>query len=256
MRLNKWLAHQGICSRREADDWISRGLVRVNGQVVTTAPAFCVPGKDHVQVHKDKTMASARGNATILMHKPLGVVSSQPEKGHSPAIKLLTADRHFRPHQNRRTGDRQTKNHDNPFRQRGWAVAGRLDINSTGLLVFTQSGVVAQQIVSPRPGVSSVEKEYLVRIPSSVTNLDERLEILRHGVQDNDDFLQAVSVESINEDQLRIVLTQGKHHHIRRMLKSVQLPVRALKRVRIGNVVLADLPLGQWRYMGPHETFR
>ena len=254
MRLNKWMAHQGLCSRREADDWISRGLVSVNGQVVTTSPAFCIPGVDDVQVHKDKHKGtSAHGeNATILFHKPLGVVSSQPEDGHSPAIQLLTSDRQFRGSPN---GDPHS-NYANPFRQRGWAVAGRLDINSTGLLVLTRSGVVAQQIVSPRPGVAPVEKEYLVRIPSTTTDLDKRLKTLREGVNDIGDFLQAERIEVINSDQLRFVLTQGKHHHIRRMLKAVQVPVRALKRVRIGNVVLADLPLGQWRYLGPHETFR
>lgn len=260
IRLNKWLAQQGLCSRREADAWIARGWIRVNGQIVTAAPAF-VTDDDHVQVHKQANQQQASAT-TIVLHKPLGIVSSQPEKGHAPAVQLLTADRQFRRgssdndsyRRHRRHYD-DSNHHDNPYRRRGWKVAGRLDINSTGLLVWTQSGVVAQLIVSPRSDVTPLEKEYLVRIPASAENMAERLHALRQGVEDRGDFLQAKNIEQINPDQLRFVLTQGKYHHIRRMLDSVHLPVRALKRVRIGNVVLADLPLGQWRYLGPHENF-
>ena len=138
-------------------------------------------------------------------------------------------------------------------------MAGRLDVNSTGLLVLTQSGVVAQQLVSPRAGVEPLEKEYLVRIPAPSDDddddLESRLDVLRGGIRHGGEILECVRVDRVHDDQLRLVLTEGKHHHIRRMLQAIDVPVRALKRVRIGNVVLGDLPLGQWRYLAPHERF-
>lgn len=266
MGLNKWMAHQGWCSRREADAWIARGWVRVNGNTVTKMPYFVDgDGTDDVQV--DRHAIQQLRQATILLHKPLGIVSSQPEHGHTPAVKLLTAERQFSRGDKRAGGRGKGNNNDdhNPFRQRGWRVAGRLDSNSTGLLILTQSGQIAQQLVSPRPGSPIVEKEYLVRVPADAStqpDWPQRLERLRQGITDDGDDhrrppLRARSVEVLHDDSthLRIVLTAGRKHHIRRMLAAVRVPVRAIKRVRIGRVVLGDLPLGKWRYLGPHERF-
>jgi 23S rRNA pseudouridine2604 synthase len=153
-----------------------------------------------------------------------------------------------------------------PKSRQGWAVAGRLDINSTGLLVLTQSGRIAREIIGPQ---SVMEKEYLVRIPTAAAAaaqgnnnndeivVQEKLALLRNGIQDGDDFLQVQHVQQLHADQFQFVLNSGKHHHIRRMCHAVGLwPVQAIKRVRIGNVVLGDLPLGQWRFLQyPRERF-
>jgi 23S rRNA pseudouridine2604 synthase len=258
MRLNKWLsAEEGLCSRREADRWIAAGWIRVNGEATVTAPYFVNPGVDEVTIDATAHAHQSR-QATILFHKPLGIVSSQPENNQTPAIQLLTKERQHR----RSSHEEDRRTHGTvlePYKQKGWAAAGRLDVNSTGLLVLTQSGNIAQQLVSPRQRNNTlVEKEYLVRIPPvPMDELEERLIVLRAGIQEAGERLEATSVTQLHKEgnQLRFVLTAGKHHHIRRMCQAVDLPVRALKRVRIGSVVLGDLPLGKWRYLKPGEEF-
>jgi 23S rRNA pseudouridine2604 synthase len=143
----------------------------------------------------------------------------------------------------------------------GWAAAGRLDVNSSGLLVLTQSGRVAKQLIGDNKDDKHLEKEYLVRVqPTSrfdrSQSSDQVLQRLLEGVYDYGELLECLHVARINADQLQFLLTSGKHHHIRRMCAAVDLRVSALKRVRIGNVVLGDLPLGSWRYLTPQESFQ
>jgi 23S rRNA pseudouridine2604 synthase len=258
MRLNKWLsAEEGLCSRREADRWIASGWIRVNGEATVTAPYFVNPGVDEITIDPAAHAQQSR-QATILFHKPLGIVSSQPEQNQTPAIQLLTKER-----QHRRSSSKDSRRTHGtvvePYQQKGWAVAGRLDINSTALLVLTQSGNIAQQLVCPGECNNAiVEKEYLVRIPAvPMDELEERLVVLWAGMQEAGERLEATSVTQLHQEgnQLRFVLTAGKHHHIRRMCQAVNVPVQALKRVRIGSVVLGDLPLGKWRYLKPGEVF-
>jgi 23S rRNA pseudouridine2604 synthase len=133
---------------------------------------------------------------------------------------------------------------------KGLAPAGRLDIDSTGLLVLTQDGRVARQLIGDN---SEVEKEYLVRVQGKLTA--RGLELLNHGLSLDDAALKRARVTWQNRDQLRFVLQQGKKRQIRRMCELVGLEVLGLKRVRIGHVRLGDLPLGQWRYLGQNEQF-
>lgn len=318
IRLNKLLVQKGLCSRREADRYIRDGLVTVNG-VVQTQLGVKVPMDEQQAVVVELLPAAQRlqnQQATILFHKPLGIVSCQPELGSSPsllttkkdqqdpprrqllytpAIQCCTAEREYDPFRQKKKSNQQqqrlkrgrssTSSLPEPRQQTGWAVAGRLDINSTGLLVLTQSGRLASQIIRPD---STIEKEYLVRLsktpsksnanaaqqkpsagsvssPASaiVPRLDgdfpETLAILQRfheGILDQEQLLQAERVDIINDEQVRFVLRQGKHHQIRRMCAAVGWSIQALKRVRIGKVVLGDLPLGQWRYLGKHESFQ
>ena len=150
---------------------------------------------------------------------------------------------------------------------RGLAPAGRLDIDSTGLLILTQDGRVAKTLIGED---SEVEKEYLVRVhwapngpkgagvvvqnPQAVFP-PERLALLCHGLSLDGQPLRPAQVEWQNEDQLRFVLKEGKKRQIRRMCEQVGLHVVGLKRIRIGRVVLGNLPLGQWRFLGEHERF-
>jgi 23S rRNA pseudouridine2604 synthase len=151
---------------------------------------------------------------------------------------------------------------------RGLAPAGRLDIDSTGLLVLTQDGRVARQLIGED---SEVEKEYLVRVSlvkakdAANRNMQtpdvqksfplEKLNLLRHGISLDGQALKRAQVDWQNPEQLRFVLKEGKKRQIRRMCEAVGLHVTGLKRVRIGNVKLGQLPVGQWRFLAANERF-
>src|SRR5262249_38792481 len=181
-------------------------------------------------------------SVTILLHKPVGYVSGQPEDDHPPAIALIRPE-------NRWEEDR-TPRQWRPAHLRGLAPAGRLDIDSTGLLVFTQDGRIARRLIAHD---SEVEKEYLVRVEGTLA--PDGLERLRHGLTLDGERLKPAKVSWQNEHQLRFVLRQGKKRQIRRMCELVGLFVTGLKRVRSGNVPLGGLPVGKWRYLRPDEKF-
>ncbi len=248
VRLNKRLADMGLCSRREADEWIERGWVRVNGQVA--AMGTKVTPQDRVTVQREAEAAQAQ-RVTILLHKPVGYVSGQAEDGHQPAVTLINARSHWH-------GD-ASRTRFSPAQLKGLAPAGRLDIDSVGLLVLTQDGRVARTLIGED---STVDKEYLVRVAyDHVTeNVQaafppERLARLRHGLSLDGQPLKPAVVDWQNPEQLRFVLTEGKKRQIRRMCEQVGLKVTGLKRIRIGRVVLGKLPVGQWRYLGHNESF-
>ncbi|WP_084383007.1 pseudouridine synthase [Hydrogenophaga flava] len=256
IRLNKRMAELGLCSRREADEWIARGWVLVNGQPAIMGQP--VPPDAQVEVLPQARHQQA-GQVTILLHKPVGYVSGLPEDGHESAAVLIKPQSHWRED---RSGRRFEAVH-----TRGLAPAGRLDIDSTGLLVLTQDGRVARTLIGEDSGV---EKEYLVRVHwapngpkgAGVVTQDvqaafpaERLALLRHGLNLDDQPLKPAQVDWQNPEQLRFVLKEGKKRQIRRMCEQVGLHVVGLKRIRIGRVVLGNLPVGQWRYLGAGEGF-
>ncbi|PIQ55575.1 MAG: RNA-binding protein [Comamonadaceae bacterium CG12_big_fil_rev_8_21_14_0_65_59_15] len=295
LRLNKRMAELGLASRREADDWIAKGWVKVNGRVAEMGMQVL----PDVRIDID---AQAKGQqakqVTVLINKPLGLVSGQAEDGHQPAITLVQP-------QNRWDED-NARFFFHPSQLKSLVPAGRLDIDSTGLLVLTQDGRVARQLIGED---ASMEKEYLVRVlytgvanaaaadsaaatyaaapgaaarmaqaaqqarTGQVTQLSriddddpvsqdvqsvfpaDKLALLRHGLKLDGQALQPAQVEWQNPEQLRFVLTEGKKRQIRRMCEQVGLKVVGLKRVRVGRVMLGNLPLGQWRYLQPHERF-
>ncbi len=248
VRLNKRLADMGLCSRREADEWIERGWVRVNGQVA--AMGTKVGPQDRVTVERQAEAAQAQ-RVTILLHKPVGYVSGQAEDGHPPAVTLINARSHWR-------GD-AARTRFAPAQLRGLAPAGRLDIDSVGLLVLTQDGRVARALIGED---SDIDKEYLVRVAYGelTTNVQAafppaQLARLRHGLSLDGQPLKPAQVDWQNPEQLRFVLREGKKRQIRRMCEQVGLKVTGLKRIRIGRVLLGQLPAGQWRYLGAHERF-
>ncbi|MBU1235482.1 MAG: rRNA pseudouridine synthase [Gammaproteobacteria bacterium] len=233
------MAARGLCSRREADAYIEQGLVFVNGERVTQLGTRAAP--DAAITMAGEARARQENQATILLHKPVGYVSGQAEDGYKPAVTLISARSQWAEDRGRRF---------QPACLKGLAPAGRLDIDSTGLLVLTQDGRVARQLIGED---SSVEKEYLVRVSGT---LDERgLKLLNHGLSLDDRQLRPARVERLNEDQLRFVLREGRKRQIRRMCELVGLKVTGLKRVRIGRVCLGDLPPGQWRFLKKGERF-
>ena len=248
VRLNKRMAELGICSRREADDWIARGWVRVNGQPAVIGQPVAADARIEIDRQAEQQQ---RQQVTILINKPVGYVSGQAEDGHEPAVVLVQPQNRWSECNSRmRWGHEQL---------RGLAPAGRLDIDSIGLLVLTQDGRVARQLIGED---SEIEKEYLVRVSYGYESVNvqgafpaEKLAVLCHGLSLDGQPLRPAQVSWQNPEQLRFVLKEGKKRQIRRMCEQVGLFVTGLKRVRIGRVNLGHLPVGQWRYLAPHEGF-
>ena len=234
------MSERGLCSRREADAFIERGWVRVDGEVVSELGARAFPEQTITLERAAQARQSAR--VTILIHKPIGYVSGQAEDGYTPAVSLVGP-------QSQSATDRSGRRFDRAHKQ-GLAVAGRLDIDSSGLLVLTQDGRVAKYLIGER---SPVEKEYLVRVAGALS--EECLALLNHGLSLDGRQLKPARVRWQNTDQLQFVLKEGRKRQIRRMCELVGLKVVGLKRVRIGGVALGDLPQGQWRYLREDERF-
>lgn len=233
------MAERGLCSRREADELISQGLVKVDGAIVDQLGFKVSPDVKIELLNKAKKQLDDR--VTILLNKPVGYVSGQPEKDYEPAVRLIRPENQERGPKDPRL---ERKHMD------GLAPAGRLDIDSQGLLIFTQNGTVAKLLIGED---SDIEKEYIVRVQGQ---LDKKgLQLLNHGLELDGKALRPAKVEWINEDQLRFTLKEGKKRQIRRMCEAVGLRVVGLKRVRVGRVMLGPLPEGKWRFLAPSEKF-
>lgn len=237
-RLSKLMSQRGLCSRREADKYIEQGLVRVNGERVSTL-GIKFPEDVEIELTRD-AKAQQAGRVTIMVNKPIGYVSGQAEDDYIPAIRLVTEER--------RSALCEDKRRFDPDHWQGLAPAGRLDIDSQGLLILTQDGRIAKDIIEQD---TKLEKEYLVRIEGDVT--EEKLEELRFGMVIDEKPLKPARVRELNEDQLMICLVEGKKRQIRRMCELVDLKVTGLKRVRIGGLRLGKLEEGEWRYVEPSE---
>ncbi|HEX4985197.1 MAG TPA: pseudouridine synthase [Burkholderiales bacterium] len=238
VRVSKLMSERGLCSRREADEYIERGWVYVDGLRVDELGTRVDPSQT---ITLDRR-AGSLSKVTILLHKPVGYVSGQAEDGYKPAVTLVLPENRF-------TGDNPAVEFSRAH-LRGLAPAGRLDIDSTGLLVLTQDGRIAKLLIGDD---SQIEKEYLVRVEGRLDR--EGLARLNHGLSLDGVVLRPAKVSWQNEDQLRFVLREGRKRQIRRMCELVGLKVVGLKRIRIGRIPLGRLPAGQWRYLGPHEKF-
>jgi 23S rRNA pseudouridine2604 synthase len=239
VRLSKVMSERAMCSRREADLWIERGWVLVNGVRISELGTR-INQDAEITISKDAERDQAK-QVTILLNKPVGYVSGQPEPGCIPAITLITQE-----NQLRQPGTPEFK----PWMLRSLAPAGRLDIDSTGLLVLTQDGRVAKKLIGED---SQAEKEYLVRVSGEM--IPGGLKLLGFGLELDGKPLKQAWVKQLNEDQLHFILKEGKKRQIRRMCEAVGLTVIGLKRVRIGRVRLGELALGQWRFLRPDEHF-
>lgn len=247
VRLSKLMSEKGLSSRREADSLIVRGLVYVNGIQITELGTK-VDRQSHVTLGSE-ALQEQKELVTIILNKPIGYVSSQPEPGYEPAIRLITPENQFfeENQKNRKLKMGDLKN---------IAVTGRLDIDSQGLLIFTQDGRLAKKIIGEN---ALVEKEYIVRVQyqgqNSPQNIfpKEKLQLLNHGLSIDDEKLKPAQVSWINDDQLKFILIEGKKRQIRRMCEQVDLKVIGLKRVRVGQLKLGKLPEGQWRFLDSTE---
>lgn len=240
VRLSKVMADQGICSRREADLCIEKGWVKVDGVVVDQLGSKVSP-KAQITLLED-AYQWIKSKLTVMINKPVGYVSGQAEDNYKPASTLLTEA-----NQVRSPGDGAAPSR---LQMMSLAPAGRLDIDSWGLLILTQDGRVARSIISPD---SRMKKEYLVWVDGQIT--PAKVAKLCHGLSlDNKELLPA-EVEHIKDNQLRFVLQEGKKRQIRRMCELVGLEVTGLLRTRVGPILLGNLKPNQWRYLSRKEIF-
>ncbi len=233
-RVNKWLAQSGVCSRREAEALIAEGLVSIDGETVSDPGRKILPGQTLVLA--DKAGRKLDAQMSILLHKPRGIVSAQPEPGQTPAARLLTRERLWGPPAPVPATDAKLP------------PVGRLDMESRGLLILSQDGVLAKALIGP---ASTLEKEYRVFVMGEVT--EAKLELLRHGLELDDRKLRPAEVELIADQRLRIVLKEGRNRQIRRMCELVDLKVVDLFRMRVGDLTLGDMPEGRWRHLTAEE---
>jgi 23S rRNA pseudouridine2604 synthase len=233
VRLNKWLGQSGVCSRREADGLIAEGLVSIDGAVVTDAGRKIEPGQ--TLTLSDRATEALAAGVTILLHKPVGFVSGQPEPGKTPAVTLL--------HEANRIGDGPA-----PAEDASLPPIGRLDEDSRGLLLLSSDGVVAKAVIGPE---SDLDKEYLVRVAGDVT--EKKLKILRYGLRLDGRQLKPARVSRMEQQRLKFVLREGRNRQIRRMCEMVDLEVIDLFRIRVGPVRLDGLAEGRWRHITPEE---
>ncbi|KXW56841.1 rRNA pseudouridine synthase [Ferrovum sp. PN-J185] len=240
VRLSKIMSMRGLCSRREADVWIEKGWVYVDGQLVNEL-GYKIRPNQHIEISQN-AKTEQKKLLTILINKPIGYVSGQAEEGYTPAVKLITSSNYW-------SSDNHKISEKFNF-IKGLAPCGRLDIDSTGLLVFSQDGRIAKKLIGDE---SIIEKEYLVRYEGKIT--EDKLRLLNYGLELDGKKLKQAKVTIQNEDQLKFILVEGRKRQIRRMSELVGLKVIGLKRVRIGNVKLGKLPLGKWRYLEDGEIF-
>jgi len=233
-RINRWLGQSGVCSRREAEGLIAQGLVSIDGETVTDPGRKILPGQTLVLSDGAKDRLDAQ--LTVVLHKPVNYVSAQPEPGQIPAARLLTRDA--------LVGDAPSI----PGADTSLAPLGRLDMDSRGLLLLSEDGVLAKAVIGPE---SELEKEYRVLVTGEVTK--KKLKLLHHGLELDGRKLKPAWVSEIGDHQLRFVLKEGRNRQIRRMCDLVELHVIDLFRVRIGPLRLGDLPEGKWRALTPQE---
>jgi len=235
-RLAKRISEMAQCSRRQADEWIENGWVRVDGVVVTTLGIRVHPNAK-IEI-KEEASRHQSESVTILLNKPL---DADDEAGGN-LLSLIRAENRW-DEDDSRTSFKATH-------LRGLAQAGKLDAGSTGMVVFTQEGSVARRITGDE---TRLEKEYMVRVEGELS--PEGMNLLNHGLELDAVKLKRAQVSWQNEQQLRFVLHESRPQQITRMCQLVGLHVTGIKRIRIGSVSLGKLPVGQWRYLRDNERF-
>jgi 23S rRNA pseudouridine2604 synthase len=240
-RVAKLMANRGLCSRREAERLIEAGQVSVDGVVVREQGCKASPAAV-IEISSD--VASTLGTRlTVILHKPVGIVSTQPQADQVPAWKLIRAENAH--------GQTDAETLANVVRDpQRFSVAGRLDRASRGLLVLTEDGRVAKRLISGH----EVEKTYLVRVAEDVR--EQQLRKLRGNLSLDGQPLLPMRAERVSANSIRFVLVEGRKHQIRRVCRKVGLNVTDLLREAAGPFRLDDLPEGKWRLATAGELGR
>ncbi len=223
-RLNKILAHAGVASRRGADMLIEEGQVKVNAKVVTKLGTLCDPAKDIIMVG-NKRVDGPEKKVVLLVNKPKGYVCSNARLNNEKlAIDLVSN-----------------------IKRRLYTV-GRLDRETTGLLIISNDGDLAKRVSHPS---SNIVKKYLVKTKSEIT--DEHLKFISKGCRIDKKVYKPVSVKKIRRGTLTIGVKEGKKHEVRIMVENAGLEIFALSRISIGNLTLGKLPIGAYRHLSEQD---
>lgn len=223
IRLNKYIATCGVCSRRSADELIVSGKVKVNGIVVKEMGMQVDETEDIVCVN-DKRVSIKDEKVYIMLNKPKGYVTTNSEQFNRPSTNDLIKEK-----------------------IRVFPI-GRLDMNTEGLLLLTNDGDFANKLMHPS---NKIEKTYIVTLRKQVT--DEQINMLQNGVDIGDYITRPAKVKRINLLELEIKISEGKNRQIRRMCEAVGADLKNLKRVQVGNLKLGDLKLGKYRFLSLDE---
>jgi len=222
MRLQKFLSNAGLCSRREGERYIKDGLVRVNGKVVTTLGTKIDSEKDQIKVD-GKTIKIEQNLFYIALNKPPGYITSCRQSGAKIVLDLIDIPHRVYP-------------------------IGRLDKNSTGLLILTNDGRLHHRLAHPS---FDHEKEYEVTVANPIP--DNILRSMEKGMPINGSTTRPAKIKKISSKRFRIVLKEGKNRQIRRMVRQEGNQVVRLKRIRISNIRLGRLAEGTWRHLTERE---
>lgn len=233
VRVNKWLAQAGVCSRREAEALIEAGAVMIDGERVEDVGRKITAGQTLTLTERGGAELGAA--VSVAINKPVGIVSAQPEHGQTPAARLLT--------RTAMVGEGIV-----PSPRASLPPLGRLDQDSRGLLILSEDGVLAKAVIGPD---SQVDKEYVVTVSGRIDRA--KIGRLRYGLELDGKPLKPAKVKLEDTQVLRFVLKEGRNRQIRRMCELVGLDVTDLVRVRIGPVMLGDLPEGNWRHLSKVE---
>ena len=222
MRLQKFLSKAGICSRRKGEEYIQFGWVKVNGKTVTELGVKVDPERDFVEVDSEAIELNT-ASITLALNKPRGYVSSCHQPDEKIVLDLVDISERIYP-------------------------IGRLDKDSSGLLLLTNDGLLHHQLSHPS---FNHEKEYEVKVAKVLP--EGALTKLAKGLPMMGTRTRPAGVQRISARRFKIVLQEGKNRQIRRMVRKVGNQVVSLKRIRIANIKLGDLPSGSWRHLTPKE---
>lgn len=234
-RLQKFLANQGICSRRKAEEGILAGKVKVNGQVITELGTKIDPEKDQI-LYEDKPISKKIEKVYVLLNKPIGYVTTVKDQFHRPTVMDLL-----------KTHGKQIKTVVVPV--------GRLDMYTSGLLILSNDGDFIYKITHPKHEIS---KTYQVTVKGSITS--EEIDKLKQGVDIGEYVTRPAEarIMKIEEEKgisrIEVTIHEGKNRQVRRMCEAIGRKVLALHRSKIGGLTVKDLKLGEWRYLSKQEV--
>ena len=221
MRIQKYLSQQKILSRREAENHIREGLIKINSQIVTQMGMQIDPEKDRIEILKSKKIDK---KTTIAVHKPRGIVSSKIKKEGATVFEIFP----------------QFKNLN---------VVGRLDKESEGLLLLSNDGVITSAVTGSD---HLIEKEYQVTVQENINQA--KIKKMEEGMKINGQMTLPAKTKLLNNHSFLIILKEGKKHQIRRMCAVLNLTVINLKRLRVGNVLLKGIQFGSYRVLSNEEV--
>ncbi|MCX8074568.1 MAG: rRNA pseudouridine synthase [Clostridia bacterium] len=219
MRLNKYIANSGVCSRRKADEYILDGRVKINSNIVYELGTNVDENKDIVEVN-GHVVRLVQKKVYIMLNKPEGYVTTVSDQFDRPSVtQLIKEDMRVFP-------------------------VGRLDMYTEGLLLLTNDGEFANKLMHPR---NKIEKTYYVRTYDKITV--DFVDKLTKGVDIGDYITKPAKVKKVSDNEFEITISEGKNRQIRKMCESQMVKVKYLKRIRVGNLTLSGLKVGEYRFL-------